>query len=169
MHEVAHSGDDKPCPAAATIPVLVSLVASTASAMSRINFTECAAIFAANTTEGQLLRWRYGWNGTLVGIDRSPTTQISREGCLAVCGKRTNGYNVDNFVLAERNEFVPLWSGGIEDDSRSCLTLTLYRKDTVRKHIPGTMSHPPSQHGSCQSWALCFKHLSRVTHSDAPC
>ena len=90
---MAHSGDDKPCPAAAAIPVLVSLpVTSTVVSMTRINFAKCAEFYAADTAESQQLRWKYAWNGTLVGIDRNPKTQISREGCLAVCGKRTNGY-----------------------------------------------------------------------------
>ncbi|KAK7186938.1 uncharacterized protein CC84DRAFT_735552 [Paraphaeosphaeria sporulosa] len=64
--------------------------------MPRINFTECAAIFAARTPEGQQLRWKYGWNGTLVGIDRSPETQISREGCLKVCGQGAATYPWDD-------------------------------------------------------------------------
>jgi hypothetical protein len=60
--------------------------------MRRINFTECAATYAANTTEAQQLRWKYGWNGTLLGLERRPSTQISLEGCLAVCGHGAEMY-----------------------------------------------------------------------------
>ncbi|KAF2450783.1 hypothetical protein P171DRAFT_146450 [Karstenula rhodostoma CBS 690.94] len=64
--------------------------------MPRINFTECAAIYAAKTTEGQQLRWKYGWNGTVLGLDPSPEAQISREGCLAVCGHGAETYPWDD-------------------------------------------------------------------------
>lgn len=78
-------------------PVLASLpAASTVVPMPRINFTECAAIYAADTTEGQQLRWKYGWNGTLIGLDPSPKTQISREGCLAICGHGAETYPWDD-------------------------------------------------------------------------
>ncbi|KAI8942314.1 hypothetical protein NX059_000393 [Plenodomus lindquistii] len=55
----------------------------------RIDFGECAARFSANET----LREWYGWHDRpIVGIPRNYSTQISREGCLAVCGTGTAYY-----------------------------------------------------------------------------
>jgi hypothetical protein len=52
----------------------------------RVNFTECASRFKANTTAGAELRHQWGWNGTIVGIERNPWSQITREGCRHMCG-----------------------------------------------------------------------------------
>ncbi|KAF1919512.1 hypothetical protein BDU57DRAFT_469628 [Ampelomyces quisqualis] len=54
----------------------------------RINFTECAAIFRNDTA----LQEQWGWRGPLVGIAQNYETQITREGCLEVCGKGSAYY-----------------------------------------------------------------------------
>lgn len=53
-----------------------------------MNFDECAQRYMNNATLQTL--WR--WNGSIIGIERNHTTQISREGCLHVCGTGTNYY-----------------------------------------------------------------------------
>lgn len=58
----------------------------------RLNFDTCSKIFANDTAEGAALRAKWGWHGPLVGIPYNETTQISREGCLAVCGTGTAYY-----------------------------------------------------------------------------
>lgn len=58
----------------------------------RANFTACAQRFSANTTEGDKLRQKWGWTGPIVGIAPNPVTQISREGCLHLCGPGTDYY-----------------------------------------------------------------------------
>ncbi|KAJ4292476.1 hypothetical protein N0V90_009138 [Kalmusia sp. IMI 367209] len=58
----------------------------------RANFNECAAKYSANTTEGEHLRSLYGWHGPLLGIKYSPNTQITREGCIALCGSGPDLY-----------------------------------------------------------------------------
>ncbi|PVH95917.1 hypothetical protein DM02DRAFT_536337 [Periconia macrospinosa] len=58
----------------------------------RANFSACAAKFRANTTEGEALRALWGWHGPIVGIDRNPLTQISKEGCYALCGREPDYY-----------------------------------------------------------------------------
>lgn len=58
----------------------------------RVNFGECHARYAANTTEGEALRAQWGWHGPLLGIKYNATTQISRAGCLAVCGPGMANY-----------------------------------------------------------------------------
>ncbi|CAI6244916.1 unnamed protein product [Periconia digitata] len=58
----------------------------------RANFSECGQRFSALTAEGEELRRQWGWNGSLVGIERSPLTQISREGCYAICGAGADYY-----------------------------------------------------------------------------
>lgn len=62
----------------------------------RINFTECAAIYGAKTPEGEDLRRKYGWHGPLLGLPPDPFTQISREGCYAVCGHGADMYPWDD-------------------------------------------------------------------------
>ncbi|KAF1839412.1 hypothetical protein BDW02DRAFT_151108 [Decorospora gaudefroyi] len=57
-----------------------------------ISFEQCGRQFSADTPEGDALRMQWGWNGTIIGIDRNYTTQISREGCLNVCGTDTDTY-----------------------------------------------------------------------------
>jgi hypothetical protein len=62
----------------------------------RINFTECAAIYRNNVT----LQQQFGWNGSTPGIATNDTSgqiprqqrQITREGCLQVCGAGTAYY-----------------------------------------------------------------------------
>ncbi|KAE9968932.1 hypothetical protein EG327_010873 [Venturia inaequalis] len=46
------------------------------------NFTECAAKLLANPSA--YTQWR--WNGSVRLIDKNETTQISHEGCRAICG-----------------------------------------------------------------------------------
>lgn len=52
----------------------------------RTDFDKCGSLFSANTTEGAALRLLYTWTGPIIGIDRNLTTQISKAGCVAVCG-----------------------------------------------------------------------------------
>jgi hypothetical protein len=54
----------------------------------RANFTECALRYQNDDT---LKEW-WGWNGSLIGLSHNKTTQISREGCLAVCGPGSDFY-----------------------------------------------------------------------------
>jgi hypothetical protein len=54
----------------------------------KFNFTECRIKYQNNATLQEL----WGWHGPLIGIDRNNATQISRPGCLAVCGKGTEYY-----------------------------------------------------------------------------
>ncbi|KAI4610018.1 hypothetical protein J4E83_008583 [Alternaria metachromatica] len=56
------------------------------------NFTECEARFTADNDAGKLLRSLWGWNGTIVGIVYNNMTQISREGCIQVCGSEPDIY-----------------------------------------------------------------------------
>lgn len=56
------------------------------------NFTECEARFSANTPDGESLRRQWGWNGTIIGIVYNNMTQISREGCVQVCGSEADIY-----------------------------------------------------------------------------
>lgn len=57
-----------------------------------MDFDKCAAKFTANTTEGEWLRGNWSWTGKIVGIQRNSTSQISREGCLHVCGHGRDYY-----------------------------------------------------------------------------
>ncbi|KAL1798543.1 hypothetical protein ACET3X_002580 [Alternaria dauci] len=57
-----------------------------------VNFTECANRFSENSTAGELLRKTWGWQGKIIGIDYNNLTQISREGCLQVCGTGAHYY-----------------------------------------------------------------------------
>ncbi|RYN79975.1 hypothetical protein AA0120_g10620 [Alternaria tenuissima] len=52
------------------------------------NFRECAKRFAENST----LRETWGWHGKIIGIDYNSTTQISREGCIYLCGNGAHYY-----------------------------------------------------------------------------
>jgi hypothetical protein len=54
----------------------------------RINFTQCAIDFSNNVT----LQDEFGYRGPLIGIGRDYTTQITRAGCLEVCGTGTDYY-----------------------------------------------------------------------------
>jgi hypothetical protein len=58
----------------------------------RAHFDQCALKFSANTSEGESLRKNWGWRGDIVGIARNTSTQISREGCLHLCGPGTDYY-----------------------------------------------------------------------------
>jgi hypothetical protein len=53
-----------------------------------VNFTQCQTLFSGNTT----LQHMWGWNGTIIGIDRNETTQISRQGCEELCGSGADLY-----------------------------------------------------------------------------
>src|SRR5690242_20248969 len=55
-----------------------------------MNLSACAARFAANTTEGEALRAQWGWTGPITGLTKSESSQISREGCLQICGTGTD-------------------------------------------------------------------------------
>ncbi|KAL1612212.1 hypothetical protein SLS60_000436 [Paraconiothyrium brasiliense] len=74
-----------------SIPAILPAISAMVS-MSRINFTECAAIYAANED----LRKKYGWHGPLLGLEPRPLTQITREGCLAICGHGADMYPWDD-------------------------------------------------------------------------
>jgi hypothetical protein len=52
----------------------------------KLDFGACAALFTANTTEGEALRTRWGWHGKTVGLFKNEHSQISHEGCLQLCG-----------------------------------------------------------------------------------
>jgi hypothetical protein len=62
----------------------------------KINFTECAAIYRNNVT----LQQQFRWNGSTPGINQTDEPwqmprqqrQITREGCLQVCGAGTDYY-----------------------------------------------------------------------------
>ncbi|KAH6629181.1 hypothetical protein C7974DRAFT_453768 [Boeremia exigua] len=56
--------------------------------MGKISFAACAQKYRDNAT----LQATWGWDKPLVGLDRNPTTQISRAGCIAVCGPGTDYY-----------------------------------------------------------------------------
>jgi hypothetical protein len=56
------------------------------------DFEQCARRFSANTSAGAALRQQWGWRGPIVGIAPNPATQISREGCRALCGSGTDLY-----------------------------------------------------------------------------
>ncbi|KAF2275213.1 uncharacterized protein EI97DRAFT_400707 [Westerdykella ornata] len=58
----------------------------------RANFTQCRLEFSANTTEGEELRAKWGWHGPIVGIERNNFTQISKAGCLHLCGPGRDYY-----------------------------------------------------------------------------
>ncbi|KAE8859882.1 hypothetical protein PTNB29_07113 [Pyrenophora teres f. teres] len=53
-----------------------------------INIDQCARDFASNGTQQDL----WGWKGPIVGVTRNHTMQISREGCLHLCGTGYNAY-----------------------------------------------------------------------------
>ena len=57
-----------------------------------VDFEKCALRFSANTTEGEALRLEWGWRGPIVGIAQNNLTQISREGCLHLCGSGADYY-----------------------------------------------------------------------------
>jgi len=54
----------------------------------RPNFDKCGVRFAANET----LRSEWGWRGPIIGIAPNSSTQISREGCLHICGAGADFY-----------------------------------------------------------------------------
>lgn len=62
----------------------------------RTNFTQCALDYKANTSEGQSLRDQWGWHGPIVGLSRNNLTQISREGCVHLCGSGIDYYPWDD-------------------------------------------------------------------------
>jgi hypothetical protein len=53
-----------------------------------VNFTQCQTLFSGNKT----LQHMWGWNGTIIGIDKNETTQISRQGCEVLCGSGADLY-----------------------------------------------------------------------------
>ncbi|KAH9881783.1 hypothetical protein J1614_000954 [Plenodomus biglobosus] len=61
----------------------------------RISFDQCASVFSANTSDGEALRALWGWRGPIIGIERNYSRQISRQGCLEVCGTGTAYYSWD--------------------------------------------------------------------------
>ncbi len=70
----------------------------------RTNFDQCYQTFSANTSEGAALRQQWGWNGTVVGISPNPYTQISRAGCLHVCGR-----GMDNYAWRDVSSTLTTW------------------------------------------------------------
>jgi hypothetical protein len=51
------------------------------------NFTKCAADYLAGSPNPQ-----YAWTGLVKGIPANPSTQVSYEGCLALCGHGNDWY-----------------------------------------------------------------------------
>ncbi|KAJ4321392.1 hypothetical protein N0V94_002929 [Neodidymelliopsis sp. IMI 364377] len=68
--------------------------------MGKIRFDKCAAIFRNNAT----LQTQWGWNGTLVGLPPNRTTQISREGCIHLCGD-----GIDYYLWADVSGTITTW------------------------------------------------------------
>lgn len=68
--------------------------------MGRISFDDCAIRFRDNAT----LQTLWGWNGTIVGIERNRTTQISRDGCYQVCG-----HGMDNYPWKDVSGTLTTW------------------------------------------------------------
>ncbi|KAF2086200.1 hypothetical protein K490DRAFT_45208, partial [Saccharata proteae CBS 121410] len=56
--------------------------------MKHANFTECAATYLSNKT----LQDHYGWTGDVIGIAKDPSSQITLQGCKAVCGTGSDYY-----------------------------------------------------------------------------
>ena len=52
------------------------------------NFTKCAADYLANGPN-----FSYAWTSPVRGIPQNPATQISYEGCLAICGPGNDWYD----------------------------------------------------------------------------
>ena len=80
-------------PQLATYVILTSPLLHVPSVAMSIDFKECARRYSANTTQGEAWRAQFYWNGTIVGIPVNHTTQISRAGCLEVCGSGTDYYS----------------------------------------------------------------------------
>lgn len=57
--------------------------------MTRTNFTECALRY---TPLNDTLIALYGWNGTVDGIKRNASTQITQQGCYELCGDGNDWY-----------------------------------------------------------------------------
>lgn len=68
--------------------------------MGKVSFDQCAIQFRNNAT----LQSLWGWNGTIVGLERNHTTQISRAGCIHVCGAGTAYY-----PWAEVSQTITTW------------------------------------------------------------
>lgn len=60
--------------------------------MGRTNLTECGLRYMANTSEAAEWRKLYAWNGPVLGISKNNLTQISLQGCLALCGSGNDYY-----------------------------------------------------------------------------
>lgn len=54
----------------------------------RISLDECGIKFRNNVT----LQDKYGYHGHLIGVEYNKSTQITRAGCLALCGTGTDYY-----------------------------------------------------------------------------
>lgn len=68
--------------------------------MGRFSFNQCASVYRNNET----LQSLWGWNGTIIGLERNHTTQISREGCLHVCG-----HGNDYYLWADVSQTITTW------------------------------------------------------------
>ncbi|KZM26853.1 uncharacterized protein EKO05_0010769 [Ascochyta rabiei] len=68
--------------------------------MDKINFNECANNYRNNAT----LQGLWVWNGTIIGIERNQTTQISREGCRHVCGD-----GIDYYAWKDASGTITTW------------------------------------------------------------
>ncbi|KAH8728553.1 hypothetical protein GQ44DRAFT_747435 [Phaeosphaeriaceae sp. PMI808] len=54
----------------------------------RTNFKECAKLYRENVT----LQQQWAWHGPILGIERNNKSQISRAGCLELCGTGSSYY-----------------------------------------------------------------------------
>lgn len=66
----------------------------------RTNFTECAIRYTSN----QSLIDRWHWNGTILGLERNFSTQISREGCISLCGD-----GIDLYPWSDASSTITTW------------------------------------------------------------
>ncbi|KAH7061917.1 hypothetical protein BKA63DRAFT_191724 [Paraphoma chrysanthemicola] len=69
--------------------------------MGKISFKECRVRYEANTTLQHQFQW---YPRPVVGIDRNDSTQISREGCLYLCGS-----GADYYTWQEASSTITTW------------------------------------------------------------
>lgn len=68
--------------------------------MGRISFSECASTYRNNAT----LQSQWRWDGPIIGLERNHSTQISRAGCLHVCGPGN-----DYYLWADVSQTITTW------------------------------------------------------------
>ncbi|KAH7076865.1 hypothetical protein BKA63DRAFT_542692 [Paraphoma chrysanthemicola] len=96
-----------------------------------MDFGICATIFAANISEVEALRTHWGWTGSVAGLARNESSQISSEGCLQVCSTGTEypfWNSISNTITA--TALLPLFGSLLQapfernDAGRTFLALT---------------------------------------------